>query len=85
MQLIRGDELTPKQKDEVLRAFIYRATRESILAHPHRFKDWTTYRRVLHWTTDKRWLETHWFYIRKDGRLANKPGFCLPWYEEVKK
>ena len=66
--LIKGENLTEKQKDEVLRAFIYRWTventqRESVykgLSKP-----------TIPLQSDAEWLKTHAFWFVKDGiRLA---------------
>lgn len=92
--LVRGDELTPSQREEVLSAFVHRWTREN----PHRT---TVYKCHLcdirkpyenpkssdghtHPTipliSDDQWLADHAFYITKAGHLAKVPGNCVPAY-----
>lgn len=58
--LIKGENLTEKQKDEVLRAFIYRWTVENTYTKP-----------TIPLQSDAEWLKTHAFWFVKDGiRLA---------------
>jgi hypothetical protein len=74
MTLIKGENLTEKQKDEVLRAFIYRWTtgnhqRESVymnLSKP-----------TMPLQSDTEWLKNHAFWFINNGsRLARNRRFA---------
>ncbi len=77
MKLVKGKDLTPQQREDVKRAYTYR------------FLDTTIYNpetslaghRMGHGhgaAEDNRWIDSKAFYIRKDGKLANRPSHCEP-------
>lgn len=65
-ELVRGDKLTDAQRKEVLARFVYRNLEKDTV----RDKE----------TRDRDWLRAHAFYVRADGRIADKPGHCEPAY-----
>jgi len=73
MRLVKGKDLTSKQCDIVLRAFVYRLTQEN------GNKVGATMPKA-EWPTDERWILEHAFYINDDGMLSNKPRRCEPHY-----
>lgn len=74
--LIKGNELTPKQREEVLNAFIYRWTRDN--KNPARAK--TQARIPL--VSDDEWLQDHAFHFVTNGsRLMYNRRYCVPAYE----
>jgi len=81
-QLIKGDQLTPSQQREVLRADIFagRWTKENY----ERAKVWEHSSNIPDLSdvpvSDKQWLSNHAFYILPDGHLAHKPAYCEPAY-----
>ena len=76
-KLVKGKNLTAKQVKQVKAAFIYRWTVENEVRA-----------RQLHGAhaptceleTDEAFLNSHAFYIRKDGNLAARPHHCEPEY-----
>ncbi len=79
MKLVKGENLTPAQRDEVLAAFIYR--RENTVIYPVKSKmvDPSQYRTLCD-NLDPVWVNAHAFFIRNDGHLAECPKHCEPYY-----
>lgn len=70
--LIKGQNLTSRQKSIVLNAFIYRNTIEN-----HSRPDGIRQEPV----TDEQWIQEHAFHFIKDGsRLMANIHFCEPHY-----
>ena len=63
MQLVKGADLSPMQKRQVLSAFVYRhlAIGEG-----------------KHYASEEAWVNDHAFYFTKRGDLANRPKFAEP-------
>jgi hypothetical protein len=93
MKLVRGDRLTPRQRVEVLAAFIYRWTRENA----QRVQAWgecskCDVRRpyvnlkssdghshpAIPLVSDNDWLGQHAFYVTEDGDLSKRHRHCEP-------
>lgn len=79
-RLIKGIDLTPSQKAQVLRSFIYRWTadnhqREAAWAHsvPNRL-EWPRIPLI----TDYEWLTRYSFYFTPVGRLSEKQTWAEP-------
>jgi hypothetical protein len=69
--LIKGSQLTDKQRREVLAAYVHRNTIE----HPCNLTGGPT----VPTQTDQDWLNDHAFYFVKDGsRLAANRAHCEP-------
>lgn len=69
--LIKGDKLTDKQRQTVLRAFVHRNTVE----HPYHLSGGNGKQ------TDAEYLSEHAFYFVKDGsRLSVRHQHCEPAY-----
>lgn len=63
MQLVKGENLTTKQKEQVRNAFLFRHTWENgYLGH----------------ISDEEWIKKHAFYIDSKGKLASRPAYCEP-------
>jgi hypothetical protein len=71
-RLVKGGDLTPAQREEVLRAFVHRNTVER--------PDRTLPGMVMVRSSDEEWLQEHAFYITVKGRLAQVPTYCEPHY-----
>ena len=63
--LVKGSNLTPAQRREVLAAFVHR----HMSIGPDK-----------PYTSDDDWVKQHAFYIKKDGHLADSPKRCEPVY-----
>ena len=74
MRLIKGSELSPVTRAEVLRTFTYRLTTEN--GYPKRNPCGASVPAV----SDAEWLAAHAFYVRKDGALAANRRHCEPAY-----
>ncbi len=78
--LIRGTELTLRQRRLILAAFSYRWTHEN----PHRRRVWSSIKAgqpTIPLQTDDQWLREHAFYFVKDGsRLSDRHQSCVPHY-----
>lgn len=77
-KLIKGENLTPEQKKQVLSAFVYRWTVENMNRAKIAYKNLSS--PSIEPIPDSQWLAEHAFYFRKDGRLANSPRHCVPVY-----
>lgn len=76
-KLVKGANLTPRQRAEVLAGFPYRWTVENrVRAHAFYRGQVPT----IAPTTDDEFVRTHAFYIRKNGHLASRPAHCEPVY-----
>ncbi len=75
MKLVKGENLTTAQRNEVLRAFIYRTYDKTIYPVQEKMIDPAQYDELCR-NLDPVWLNARAFYIRKDGHLAQKPGHC---------
>lgn len=74
-KLIKGENLTARQIQEVKSAFGYRWTIENM----PRAKQWHgEHAPTIEPTSDAQWIKEHAFYIRKDGKLASTPRHCEP-------
>lgn len=70
-KLVKGKDLTPAQVEQVKAAFIYRYTVDNPVINTRPAASCAT-------QTDRQWIDSHAFYFRKDGRLANRPNHCEP-------
>ncbi len=75
MQLIGGGELPISARDEVLRAFGYRWTRENAGRAAQWLGKYTPASEPA--MTDGEWLATRSFWIAKNGNLMRRRGFSL--------
>lgn len=76
MKLVKGENLTPAQWDEVLRRFIYR--RENpIYPVKDNMVDPSMYDELCA-NLDPVWVKSKAFYIRKDGHLSDAHHHCEP-------
>lgn len=65
--LVKGNNLNPKTRAEVLRAFIYRWT----TGNQRRAEAWKGLDTpTIPLQSDEQWLAEHAFHVNKDGRLA---------------
>lgn len=71
-KLIKGENLTPSQVRQVKAAFIYRLTTEN--GYPKRNPCGARVPAI----SDAQWLKEHAFYIKANGNLADRPGYCEP-------
>ena len=76
-ELVRGTDLSPLARAEVLKVFVYRWTVEN----PNRERAWKGAK--LHAPTmalvfDDEWLKDHAFWITKAGRLARNRQHAEP-------
>lgn len=74
MALVRGTDLTPEQKAQVKRAFMYRLTYENQREHPALVKRAGG---VVN-QSDSQWIDDHAFNILKSGKLGR--GSAQPHY-----
>lgn len=73
-KLIKGSDLSPYVKKQVLNAYIYRHTHENL----KRSKQYNPTVRIPP-VSDTEWLEAHAFYVLNDGsRLARNRNYCEP-------
>lgn len=83
-ELVRGDRLTTGARLEVLRCFVHRWTFENPVGVKQRakvaehFKERGLDREPVPLVHDDEWLRGHYFWVRKDGRLADRPAYCVP-------
>jgi len=77
-KLIKGENLTPKQAQEVKSAFGYRWT----IQNESRARNWNRAggSPSIPLIDDEQWLKEHAFYFRKDGKLATRPRHYVPVY-----
>ena len=74
MQLVKGAELAPSTRREVLSAFIYRLTIEN--GYPGR----NPCKARVPAISDAQWLQEHAFWVTKAGRLARNHHRAEPVY-----
>ncbi len=93
MKLVRGNRLTPRQRAEVLAAFIYRCTKDNA----QRVQAWGRCSKcdvrnpyvnpqsaeghshpTIPLVTDADWLRQHAFYFTADGDLSQRHRHCEP-------
>jgi hypothetical protein len=73
-KLVKWQDLHPSQQQAVLRSFPYWNENDgaggpaSVIARLIQQYGWTK----------KTWAAAHSFYVRSDGRLAERPGYCVP-------
>lgn len=79
MKLVKGENLTPAQRSEVLRAFPYRTMNKTIYPVRSKMVDSMQYK-TLCANLDPVWVNAHAFYIKNDGHLATRPNHCEPYY-----
>ena len=72
MKLIRGDNLSPTNKAEVLRAYVYRLTTEN--GYPQR----NPCNARVPAITDAQWLREHAFHVTRAGTLSRKHTYAQP-------
>ena len=70
MKLIKGPDLSPSARRDVLAAFVYRQTTEN--GYPAR----NPCNARVPAITDAQWLAEHAFYVTATGRLACRPRYC---------
>jgi len=76
---IRGTDLTPRQREEVLRAFVHRWTKDN----PQLREAWAGRpgRPTGQLISDDEWIITHAFHFVKDGsRLTRNRRYAEPVY-----
>ena len=93
MKLVRGDRLTPRQRAEVLAAFIYRWTKDNA----QRVQAWGRCSKcdvcnpyvnlksaeghshpTVPLVSDAEWLRQHAFYVTANGDLSQRHRHCEP-------
>ena len=76
-KLVKGENLTPKQIQEVKSAFGYRWT----IQNENRARNWQHNNvPTVALIDDEQYIKEHAFYFRKDGKLASVPRHCVPVY-----
>lgn len=65
MKLVKGKDLTQKQREEVFSRYVYR---HLAIGEGKYYK------------SDNAWLVDHAFHVKNDGDLGNKHKFCEPHY-----
>ncbi len=74
-KLIKGNQLSQKTRQEVLRAYIYRWTSEN----DRRASAYATLSTpTIPLQTDEEWLAEHAFYVNKDGSLSRNHSHAEP-------
>jgi hypothetical protein len=73
VRLVKGSELTPDQRSQVLNAFVYRHT----IQHPSP-QSYAKGRAPTPTQTDDDWLREHAFHFTKNGRLAMNRHYAEP-------
>ena len=79
--LIKGTQLNPRQREQVLAAYIYRWTRDN----PHRERSWQGFKPPVRPTipliSDDEWLKQYAFNFVEDGsRLHARRKYAVPVY-----
>ena len=65
MKLVKGENLTPKQLNQVKSAFIYR---------------FDAIGKDKYYPNEQAWIKAHAFYFSKNGNLSLKHRHCVPVY-----
>ena len=78
MQMIRGDKLPYDLRNEVLRSYIYRWTKDN---HQREIVYRSIEKPTIPLISDNEWLAKYSFYVTKQGKLSTKYKFAVPVYE----
>ena len=76
--LVRGDKLTPAARAEVLRAFIYRWTKDN--ERRESVRRGISGKPTIPLISDAQWLREHAFMVTKSGELSRSHRYAEPHY-----
>lgn len=78
MKIIRGSELSEKNKRQVLRGYPYRLTYENKerITKVYESRGWTPLPPDEIYMTDEQWLFTHGFHVTNSGKLSKSHNSC---------
>lgn len=69
MKLVKGEDLTPEQVEQVKAIFVYRYTVDNPRNNQPAIATGAT-------QTDEEWIKEHAFYVRNDGQLGVRQWFA---------